>query len=259
MLYTAKILLLLQTISFASLTFSDISTEPASQKLTPAQEITRQLNRLDFSISIRSIVPSAINNLYSVKLSSGQHIHASSDGRYILIKDHIIDISSGNPVNITAIEHQQEIIKELEQLDKKDLIVFTPSGDVTGVVYAFTDADCSACRKMHYDIPELNKRGIEVRYLAFPREGLNSSGHKKMTATWCADDRKAALTQLEQGMPVEEKTCRHDPVPTHYAVGERLGVTGTPFLVLEDGRTIPGYQPPERLAAIIASRPPASL
>ena len=36
-----------------------------------------------------------------------------------------------------------------------------------------------------------------------------------------------------------------------YALGQRLGVNGTPALVLQDGRMVPGYVPPAELAGLL--------
>ena len=60
----------------------------------------------------------------------------------------------------------------LTGVDVRDMIVFSPEGQTKGVINVFTDVDCGYCRKLHREVPELNKHGIEVRYLAFPRAGI---------------------------------------------------------------------------------------
>ena len=55
------------------------------------------------------------------------------------------------------------------------------------------------------------------------------------------------------------KTCAN-PVADHYALGERLGVTGTPTIFLDNGKRVPGYVPAQRLLAMFgikAEAPPA--
>ena len=34
-------------------------------------------------------------------------------------------------------------------------------------------------------------------------------------------------------------------------LGEKLGVSGTPAIILENGEMVPGYVPPKRLATMI--------
>lgn len=46
------------------------------------------------------------------------------------------------------------------------------------------------------------------------------------------------------------KTC-DNPVARHYELGRRPHIRGTPTIVLDDGRTIGGDVPAERLRAIL--------
>jgi len=96
----------------------------------------------------------------------------------------------------------------------------------------------------------LNKAGIEVRYLAFPREGLSSATHDKMVSVWCAKERQQAFTDAKAGKSVPEKKC-DNPVKEHMELGEKMGVSGTPAIILENGELVPGFVPPKRLAAML--------
>lgn len=50
---------------------------------------------------------------------------------------------------------------------------------------------------------ELEEKGIAVRYLAFPRSEKGTKAWKAMTAVWCADERKEALTRAMGGEEVK--------------------------------------------------------
>jgi thiol:disulfide interchange protein DsbC len=84
--------------------------------------------------------------------------------------------------------------------------------------------------------------GIEVRYFAFPRAGISSDSHAKIATAWCAEDRQGTLTKIKNGDKVPILACQENIVADHYALGQRIGVTGTPAIVLMDGTLIPGYQ-----------------
>jgi thiol:disulfide interchange protein DsbC len=129
-------------------------------------------------------------------------------------------------------------------------VVFPADGEMRAIINVFTDIDCGYCRQMHRDVAHLNALGIEVRYLGYPRAGIGSSSFDKLVTAWCADDQQDAMTRLKAGEHVEPRTCPN-PVAEHYALGDRVGVTGTPSIILMDGRMIPGYLPPEDLAARI--------
>ena len=45
-------------------------------------------------------------------------------------------------------------------------------------------------------LADYNALGIEVRYLAYPRAGLESQTADKIVSAWCADNRNEALTAL---------------------------------------------------------------
>jgi len=67
---------------------------------------------------------------------------------------------------------------------------------------------------------------------------------------WCAADRGAALTAAKQGRRVPSINCT-SPVARHYDLGRRVGLTGTPMIVTEDGTQMPGYMPPADLRAAL--------
>jgi len=105
-----------------------------------------------------------------------------------------------------------------------------------------TDVSCFYCQKLHKEVPELNKRGVEVRYLAYPRSGLSSPGFRQLATAWCAGDRQNALTRLKNQQPVTENVCAENPIAAQYQLGQQMGVRGTPALITETGVMIPGYQ-----------------
>ena len=91
---------------------------------------------------------------------------------------------------------------------------------------------------------------MEVRYLAYPRAGIGSESYDRIVAAWCSEDRNAAITRLKSGDDIPMKSCAN-PVAQHYELGRQVGVTGTPAIVTEDGRLLPGFMPAEQLAKSI--------
>ena len=136
--------------------------------------------------------------------------------------------------------------KELQSLQSKDMIVYKP-GKTSAVVTIFTDLDCGYCRKLHDTIPTLLKHGIEVHYLAFPRQGLNTAAYNKMVSIWCSKDPQAALSQAMHGQPPVPATCQN-MVKQQFLMGRKWGITGTPTIVYSDGTIWDGYLSPDKLA-----------
>ena len=64
----------------------------------------------------------------------------------------------------------------------------------------------------------------------------------------CALPISITLLKLHKELPVRSCT---NPVDAEYALGEAIGVTGTPSLVLASGELVPGYVPPAELARML--------
>ena len=111
----------------------------------------------------------------------------------------------------------------------------------------FTDVDCGYCRKLHKEIKQYNDLGITIRYAAFPRSGLGTDAFTKMVGAWCSADSKKAITNLKDGKNPNLNFCDSQPVAKHYAIGKKLGVTGTPAIITETGDLLPGYYSAEDL------------
>lgn len=200
-------------------------------------------------MQIDDIAPSPIPGLYQVAIQGGQTIFVSADAQYLIPGD-LYQATSDGLVNLGENRRTELRREQIAALDESDMIVFEPKGERKATLTVFTDVDCPYCRKLHEEINELTGYGIAVRYLAFPRTGLNTETHAKMVSTWCADDPKAMLTSAKRGGAVPEAIC-DSPVEEQYQLGREVGVTGTPALVLEDGSIMPGYVPAETLASYL--------
>ena len=192
-------------------------------------------------VEITRIKPAPIPGLYEVMLGTDM-IYLSEDGRYILQGD-LIDLGKG--INLSEQERAVARKKILESIPASETIDFAPP-DTQHTVYVFTDITCGYCQRLHRDVAELNRNGVAVRYLAFPRAGIDAESFKDMESVWCAADRNAAITLAKQGNQVTPAQC-DNPVKRQYELGQSLGVRGTPAIYLENGQEMPGYVPPDTL------------
>ena len=169
-------------------------------------------------------------------------IYVSADGRYILRGD-LLEPGAGR--NLTEERRSAGRMAVIEALGEDSMVVFEPE-TIEHTVSVFTDIDCPYCRKFHQEVDQLNKNGVKVRYLAFPRSGQGTRAYQKTVSVWCAKDRSSAMTDAKAGKDVPEKRC-DNPVDDHFQAGRSVGVTGTPAIVLDDGQLVPGYVPAKRL------------
>lgn len=194
------------------------------------------------------ITKTPVSGLFEVTYGP-EIMYVTGDGRF-LIQGDLVDLQSKK--NLTEDKRSVGRLKLIDSIDPSTMITFAPK-NIKHVVTVFTDIDCPYCRKMHSQISEYLDRGIEIRYLAFPRSGLNTPSYYKAVSVWCADDRKEALTISKAGGKIAEKTC-DNPVKEQMMMGAQVGVTGTPTLILEDGSVMPGYVPADQLSALLDER-----
>lgn len=199
-------------------------------------------------LRIESVVQSEIASLYAVKFVNGPVIYVTADGSYFVMGD-LYSVEPSGFVNLAEQERDGDRKALLAKVKKADMIVFSPAEQPAKAhVTVFTDVDCFYCQKLHKEMADINRLGIEVRYLAFPRAGIGSDSYKKIASAWCAKDRNEAMTRLKLRQPVATNVCPGNPVADQYQLGQEMGVTGTPALITEDGRLMPGYMPALQLA-----------
>ena len=193
---------------------------------------------------------SPIPGIAMVPVENGPVLYVYKDGEFFFDGD-LYQVDAGRFINLK--EQALTAVRKdlLAEITRDEMIVFAPSGPTKGLIHVFTDVDCGYCRKLHQEVPKLNAMGIEVRYLAFPRAGIGSASYKKIASAWCADKPKEALTALKNGKNIEQKVCSDNPVAKQYQLGQKMGVNGTPAIVLADGSLLPGYRPAADLARVL--------
>ena len=192
-------------------------------------------------MQISSIGDAPVAGLLQVMTEKGL-FYTSQDGKYLL-QARIYNIEDGMR-NITEEALGSVRLGGLKEF--KDAVIEYKAEKEKYVVNIFTDISCGYCRKLHNEMDQYNDLGITVRYLAFPRGGVNSSSYTDMVSVWCANDKQKAMDNAKAGGTVASENC-DTKVAEQYAFGQRIGVNGTPNIIMPDGSVIPGYQPPKQL------------
>ncbi|MBP2168150.1 thiol:disulfide interchange protein DsbC [Erwinia toletana] len=188
------------------------------------------------------IQPSPLAGTKTVLTESGV-LYVSDDGKHF-IQGPLYDVSGAQPVNVT----NKLLEKKVDAL-AKEMIVYKAAKE-QHVITVFTDITCGYCRKLHEQMADYNALGITVRYLAFPRQGLNSPTEKEMKSIWCAADRNKAFDAAMKGEEVSPIDCKIN-LDEHYKLGVLYGIQGTPAILLENGMMVPGYQGPKEMKQML--------
>ncbi|OFE12185.1 hypothetical protein PHACT_02765 [Pseudohongiella acticola] len=200
-------------------------------------------------LRVESMKETPMADVVEVILSSGEILFSDKSGRFMIAGEMYMTRPEGL-VNLTAETRKDQVRQLLAGVPEDQMVIFEPEGETMATISVFTDVDCTYCRRLHHDVEAINANGIRVRYLAYPRGGLESTAYPKMISVWCSDDRNRAITQAKNGQNLPERDCQN-PVLNHHSLGNRIGITGTPAIVLPDGTLIPGYMDTERLTAAV--------
>ena len=220
---------------------STLNERNAQQRLLSTLE--QNFKTANISAKITAIKKTEVPNLYWLSLEGMGSVYATSDGQYIIQGD-VIRLGDKQVHNVGESLQATENKKHFDKLKPEDLIIYPAQGTKTKhVIYVFTDSSCPYCHKLHEHLNEITAKGIEVRYIAWPR---GEQFMPTMQAIWCSEDRKAAFDQSVQGLAVSAASC-NNPVRDQYQLGLSIGVNGTPAIYDSHGQYLGGYMTPDEI------------
>ena len=230
---------------FSLLFFSSLlmTSTVSAAEVDNAEKLKQALAKSMPNVQATRISATPVEGLYEVIVGS-QVVYMSVDARYMIEGD-LFDLKTKRNVS----EEAKSTIRlaAIEKLGADNMLVYKPE-KVKNTITVVTDIDCPYCRRLHNEIPDYMKNEVQVRYIFMPLKG--AADMKKTVSVWCSDNQQTALDTAKSGGKVEDKTC-DNPINDHLALARELGVRGTPAILLEDGRLLPGYVPVDKLVAEI--------
>ena len=212
------------------------------------QDLVNKINLiLPDGIKVQDISFSDERNLYVINVGDIQPIYMLPDGEHVILGD-IFNISEGEAQSTT--EKVKDIFRKnklnISNLETIDFLAKKEKYSLT----VFTDVDCGYCRKFHNEIDQYNNLGISIKYLAFPRAGIDSESYTKMVSAWCSDQADLSITLLKDNKSIPSNSCENS-VAEQFELGRTLGITGTPALITQSGKLLPGYLPAQELLMLL--------
>jgi thiol:disulfide interchange protein DsbC len=161
-------------------------------------------------------------------------------------------------VNLTEQRIDKLTAIEFDKLPFKDAMV-VKQGSGARKLAVFVDPNCGYCKRFERDLLVLK----DVTIYAFLYPVLGPDSHEKSRAIWCSKDAmKTWRAWMIDGVPPPKVmgACDTGAVERNTAFGQRYRINGTPAVLFEDGKRVPGAMPlaevEKRLAD--AARPPKS-
>ncbi len=224
----------------------------AADKPADTKQMTELLKARLGGVEVADATATPAEGIYQTRFGS-KFAYLAGNGRYVFIGD-MIDLQS--QVNLTELSRRDVAKQEIDKMAVEDLAVYPAINDTKQVLNVFTDTSCPYCKKLHEEVPELQKAGIEVRYIPFPRGGSRGPGYTSLKQVWCGKDKAQTMNiakDIEQGELPSADCEKASVVDQGYILGNRLGVTGTPALFTESGQKFDGYVPYKQLIPMLLS------
>jgi len=236
-----------------------LSSAAQSSSVVAARSAPLDVNALKTKLSaklgleVESIATTPLAGVAEVITNQGL-FYASFDGAYFF-HGKLFSIEN----NVTNLTEESMAKVRVSGMDRfaNDMIVY-PAKNEKHVVTVFTDITCGYCRKLHEQMDEYNDMGITVRYLAYPRSGITdrngnlTQGFQDMRSVWCSEEPNTAMTKAKNGSGVAHRIC-DKPIEAEFDFGRRVGVNGTPAIMLANGMMLPGYREPKDLIQVLES------
>jgi thiol:disulfide interchange protein DsbC len=218
------------------------------------QEIKEVLKNLKApDAEILKVQPSPMKGLWEVSIN-----HKGKPGllyvdfsKTFIISGSIIEIKSGK-------NKTREGLAKLEESRRVDfskiplqqaLVMGDPASPKK--VAVFTDPDCPYCDKLHKEMEKtLQERKDIVFYILLYPLNIHKDAYWKSKSIVC----HRSLKMLEDAFAKKEipkPECDTKEIDNNIQVAEFLGITGTPTLVLPDGRIHTGMMPAKQLMSFV--------
>ena len=227
------------------------TTAMAAGSDSQTEDIRKILGEKLPEIEISSVGPSPVAGVFEL-ISAGQIYYVTGDGKYIF-DGNLIDMESRT--NLTTARLGGVHMSLINAMGEDNMLIFQPEKSAERSITVFTDTSCPYCSKLHAEIDVLLEHGVSVRYLMFPRAGIGSQAHRDLESVWCADNQQEAMTTAKAGGSIPTKTC-DNPIESHIALAEQVGLRGTPLIYIDDGQMIPGYRSADDLVEMIQNSEP---
>lgn len=249
-------------VTQASLLFADgsspVAITPPVQGEALILAVQKNLKLMYPKTRFDQVKATPLPGIYEVVM--GRNVaFVEESGRYFIF-GRLFDMESQE--DITSVTEPSAPAKQNQKVDFGTLplgsSIKTVKGDGSRVLAVFSDPDCQYCRKLEQELNKIDN--VTIYTFLMPLEQLHPQARSKSDAVWCAKDRSAAWkTLMVSGKaPSSVKGCEA-PHAIVSEIAEKLGISGTPFLVAGDGRTMPGAVPADRLNAWLSQTDKAAL
>jgi thiol:disulfide interchange protein DsbC len=175
-------------------------------------------------------------DMYEVVVNGINIIYVDKSGDFA-IQGNLIDLKTRQSITKKRSEELAFVDFGSIPLDKAIVKV---KGDGSRKLVVFSDPDCPYCKQLEKELALLDN--VTIYTMLYPLSELHPDARRKAELIWCSSDRARAWDNLMLfGREPESNGNKCDtPIDDIAQVATRLYINGTPGMVFENGRLVPG-------------------
>jgi len=198
---------------------------------------------------IDEITKTPIPGIYEIRV--GVDVMYSDEQGNHLFQGDLVETKSGTNLTQARVDKLTQI--DVAKLPLKDAIVWKQGSGARKLV-VFADPNCGYCKRFERDLNAA--KDVTVYTFLYPILGGDSP--EKAKNIWCAkDNTKAWRDWMIDGTapPRSMGQCDIGALERNAELGRKHKINGTPAIVFEDGKRVPGAMNPDQLEKqLVASR-----
>jgi thiol:disulfide interchange protein DsbC len=208
-----------------------------------------------FVDNVVGVVPGPFPGTWEVDVEKGGKtypLYLDYSGKY-LFNGQVIRLSDME--NLTGLRYIDLNRIDVSSIPLADAIIIgNPKAKKKVIV--FDDPDCPWCKKLHGEIKQVVAKDPQVAFFVrvYSRNN-NPASVEKARAIVCG--KKEAAKLLEDafaGKKLPAAQCKTNAVEETAKLAGKLGIQGTPAMVLPDGRVISGYLQADALLGLLEKK-----
>ena len=185
--------------------------------------------------TIKSIIYNNELGLYEVAASGNIIFYLTKDKKYAVMGN-IFEVDGMK--NVTEQRRQEAFKINFKDIPIENAIKMSEG---KSKITVFTTSDCPWCKKLSGELKKLTDVSVYLLITPFFGDKRNDQ------AIWCARS-VDMLEKVYKGEKVTAKGhCNVKPLEANIEFARKNGITGLPTIVFEDGSSIVGYVPAEKI------------
>ena len=212
--------------------------------------IKKNLQERFAGATVKSVAKTPVKGIYEVVMD-GQMLYSDEKADYLFVGT-LVEAKTQR--NITEARMRELFKVNFSALPFEQAIKMV-KGDGKRKMVVFSDPECPFCKKLEHELESVNN--VTIYTFLYPIASLHPNAAEKSKTIWCAPDRAKAWNDfmLKGIEPKNAGTCE-TPLAQLAELGKKFNINGTPTIIFESGRLVPGAVPAAELEKML-NVPPA--